>query len=142
MKKTAKYIAAILAAIQLSATVSCGEDGTQTPGTTASETDGTTTEAETKNPLDDDVPALDFGGKELHVRSVTYESGSYLTLFDIEEQTGDVVFDALYKRNRLIEDRFNMKFVSDEASYFENIELLKSLVMSGDASYDLIQCLN
>ena len=142
MKKAARYIAAILATIQLSAIVSCGENGTRTPETSAGESDATTTDAETRNPLDDDVPALDFGGKELHVRSVTYETGSYLTLFDVEEQTGDVVFDALYKRNRLIEDRFNMKFVSDEASYLENIDLLKSLVMSGDASYDLIQCLN
>ena len=113
MKKAARYIAAILATIQLSAIVSCGENGTRTPETSAGESDATTTAAETANPLDDDVPALDFGGKELHVRSVTYETGSYLTLFDIEEQTGDVVFDALYKRNRLIEDRFNMKFVCD-----------------------------
>lgn len=142
MKKAARYIAAILATIQLSAIVSCGENGTRTPETSAGESDATTTAAETANPLDDDVPALDFGGKELHVRSVTYETGSYLTLFDIEEQTGDVVFDALYKRNRLIEDRFNMKFVCDEASIGENTSLLKSLVMAGDASYDLIQCIN
>ena len=142
MKKAARYIAAILATIQLSAIVSCGENGTRTPETSTGESDATTTAAETANPLDDDVPALDFGGKELHVRSVTYETGSYLTLFDIEEQTGDVVFDALYNRNRLIEDRFNMKFVCDEASIGENTSLLKSLVMAGDASYDLIQCIN
>ena len=142
MKKAARYIAAILATIQLSAIVSCGENGTRTPETSAGESDATTTAAETANPLDDDVPALDFGGKELHVRSVTYETGSYLTLFDVEEQTGDVVFDTLYKRNRLIEDRFNMKFVCDEASIGENTSLLKSLVMAGDASYDLIQCIN
>ena len=142
MKKAARYIAAILATIQLSAIVSCGENGTRTPETSAGESDATTTAAETRNPLDDDLPELDFGGKELHVRSVTYETGSYLTLFDVEEQTGDVVFDALYKRNRLIEDRFNMKFVCDEASIGENTSLLKSLVMAGDASYDLIQCIN
>ena len=60
MKTAARYIAAILATIQLSTIVSCGENGTRTPETSAGESDATTTAAETANPLDDDVPALDF----------------------------------------------------------------------------------
>lgn len=140
--KTTRYLAALLAAAQLAALMSCGSEPNVSSDDTTETSEGTTTEEVVKDPLDDDLPELDFGGKELHVRSVTYEEGSYLSIFDMEEITGDVVFDSLYNRNRRIEKRFNMKFVYDEDAYYTNYSLLKKVAMAGDPSYDLIACIN
>ncbi len=90
----------------------------------------------------DDLPELDYDGSSFHVRSVTYDPQSYLTLFDLEEQSGDVVQDALYMRNRIIEERLNIVFVSSEDTYTENYKMLNSVALAGDSSFDLIQCIN
>ena len=89
------------------AAVSCGESETveQTMGSNE-----TTSAAPvgTADPLMDDLAEFDFGGYEYRVLSVTYDPNSYLTLFDTEEN-GEVLDDALVKRNREIEERFNIR---------------------------------
>lgn len=131
---TAALLIAMLAA------VGCGESGT-TADTTASGETGTTTAAETRDPLLDDLGEFDFGGYEYRVLSVTYDPNSYFTLFDSEEN-GEVLNDALVKRNREIEERFNIKFVASESSYSENYKTLQNTVSAGEDAYDMIQLIN
>lgn len=127
--------------IALLAAVGCGESGT-TADTTASGETGTTTAAETRDPLLDDLGEFDFGGYEYRVHSVTYDPASALTLFDPEEQNGDILNDALWKRNREVEERFNIKFVTSEDTWANNYKLIQSTVSAGEDAFDMIQLIN
>ena len=69
------------------------------------------TEAETTSDglMHDAVGDRDFGGKEFRIRTI--KNANVHNAIDSEEQTGDTYTDALYLRNRAIEDRFNIKIV-------------------------------
>jgi len=57
----------------------------------------------------DYLPDKNFGGYEFRMVSTT-GYGNPILFGDIEEETGDTVADAIYKRNRLIEERYGIKF--------------------------------
>lgn len=77
---------------------------------------------------DEDMGGIDF---KIGVRDNWY----YNEVF-IEEETGDIVDDAIYRRNKKIEERFNVKFVP-VTSKEPATEALKT-IRSGDDAYDLI----
>ncbi|MCI8388916.1 MAG: hypothetical protein HFE63_10705 [Clostridiales bacterium] len=64
--------------------------------------------------------------------------------FEVEEETGELVSDALYKRNRNVEERFNVKleFFEGEGrgATDEWMTFLRNSVMSMDGSYDIVAC--
>ena len=83
--------------------------------------------------LKDDLGEFDFENYVFNVwsRTATYFHGN----LDVEEETGVVLDDAIYRRNRKIEERFNFKISevtgTDDAS-------VKTSVISGDYAYDII----
>ncbi|MBO5273714.1 MAG: hypothetical protein J6I45_03775 [Clostridia bacterium] len=106
------------------ASASCGsKTTTDTPvlsdSTTTAPSDSTTAAVETIDPLMDDLGEFNFENYEYRVLSVTYDPNSYFTLFDSEEN-GEVLNDALVRRNLEIEERFNVQFVASEDSYGNN----------------------
>lgn len=146
MKKTFTFVLAML--MCLSVMVSCGTSGnTESTGgdTTTAEKDTasignapsadttTTTVAETENPYDvngylkDDLdPALNYNGEEF---TILYWSDVGQAEFEVESQTGDLIKDALYKRNSTVEERLGIKFVwvgtpgdyNDQAAYVSQV---------------------
>ena len=136
-----KQLTTTLLLIALLAAASCGESGTP-DDTTAPSGDGTTTAAETTDPLMDDLGEFNFGGYEYRVLSVKYDPAASFTLFDTAEQNGDILNDALWKRNREIEERFNIVFVSEENDYWANTSMLRKTVTAGEHAYDMIQTIN
>lgn len=102
----------------------------------------TTSAAEVSDPLMDDLGEFDFDGYVYHALSITYEPASAFTLFDTAEQNGDVLNDAIWKRNREIEERFNIEFMASEGRYPENKVTMASMVSAGDHTYDMIQMIN
>ena len=94
--------------------------------------------------IDDYVASLSaehrFGGADFCVLS-----GALTTLPEKEEETGNLENDALYRRSRDIEERFEVDFSFREADGLEYYDLeseindlVKQDVMSGSASYDLV----
>lgn len=145
MKETVKaFILLITILMSISALPACSGEiaDTQAVESTSAEKSAETVIEEIDRSGIDDLPELDYEGYEFRVRSVTFDPQSYLTLFDIDEQNGDVVQDSIYQRNRKIEERLNVKFNASEASYSDNYKTLNSTAMSGDDAYDLIQCIN
>ena len=71
---------------------------------TAAVTEIETTEEDVRRAVSDNVPEFDFGGAEF--RTITQDS----TANDIwvKEETGDILDDAIYARNRTVEERFNI----------------------------------
>ncbi len=130
--------AALLAVLLLSA-VSCGDAGTTTVDSgNSSVVTGTETEAVTEIPkLPDSVQQIDMNGFELKIKHWTQDALSWTkTILEIEEQDGDLLNDAVYERNRTIEELFNCKMVVDEVPGIYAADV-QTEVMAGDSNYDI-----
>ncbi len=55
----------------------------------------------------------------------------------VEEETADIVADAVYKRNKLVEDMYNINIVATESSGSSETDALNT-ILAGDDAYDLI----
>ncbi|MHC1695840.1 MAG: ABC transporter substrate-binding protein [Eubacteriales bacterium] len=94
-----------------------------------------TTQAE----LTDKVPELDFDGSEFNILLRTHVKYEFVS----EGETGEVVNDAIYRRNMKIQERFNIKFnMIDVAGTWDAqstfLGKIKSSISAGDNAYDLI----
>ncbi len=124
------------------AATACADGSAQTADTTAAPDGGETTaavsetsEEDLRRAVSDDIPALNFDGT--HFRSITQDS----TVNDIwvEAETGDVLDDAIYYRNRAVEERFNIVIDEAKAVPFGEISThVKNSVSAGDDAYDLV----
>jgi len=138
----------ILAAmlVQLSA---CGGEAAPSGSDTTTEagTDTTTASAEaayTRENYPDSLPKdLDFGGKTVRLLSRGGESYKNFEMGGAEEN-GDIVSDALYARNRAVEEQLNVELDiiygdTDNSGYSTSYY---STVMAGDDAYDIIQAVH
>lgn len=125
---------AITAALMLSA-FSCGSGGegkdssTSAPDSTGEET---TAPEET-----DGLPEKDMDKFEL---KIVHFDGNWLswalTKLDAESETGDRLNDAIYKRNRNMEERFNCE-INVTGKETINASDIQSEIMAGDSNYDV-----
>ena len=133
MRKIALLLIALLAA----QTISCGSEKTDGETTTGGQlTDGT----ESSSAADDvsiyEFPDFDYGGGEFVILNTRQEYNFYDSL-DFEEATGDSLDDAIYDRNRALEERFNFKFViNNEYLYQDASTHLQNMIMANDDVYD------
>lgn len=102
--------------------------------TSASATDSAENTA--SDAMTDHLPEMDFDGDAFNML-VRTERLYYL---DVEEQSGDTLDDAVYERNRAVEERFHVKLqftdiLSDKTLFSKAVE---SSVMADDKGYDLI----
>ena len=124
----------ILGAILLSM-ISCGDQDTQTPTSdTAPVTDAVTT-AETEAAYV--FPEVDMNGWEMSIYNFDETWLTWAnTRIVVDGEDGDILNDALYRRNTFLEETYNCKIVVEEVEntgwYAEN------LIMSGDDTYDII----
>ncbi len=90
----------------------------------------------------DDLGSFDFGNQTFKVLSVESQEGTY-TLFDIKEETADPVDAAVYKRNRIIESRFNIILDGHtEKEYSTCYEKLRNEAMAPTEGWDLVMLIN
>ena len=83
--------------------------------------------------ISDGIEDEDMGGREFRIG--VRDNWYYYEVF-IEEETGELVDDAVYRRNKKIEDRFNITFVPVAAK--EPASEVEKAVRSGDDAYDLV----
>jgi len=131
MKRTCSLT--LLFALILS-TFSCGDAASATGTTSLDET----TETPVETSLFDTLPDEDFGGAEFRMLVPTELDYEFA-----EEQTGDIVDDAEYARDRLIEERYNVNLAyTTEPGNWAGKDtfngLIKQSVMAGDEAFDLI----
>jgi hypothetical protein len=143
MKKT-RIAAFLLAALTLIPAVmtSCGGDDTTTTDTkadgTASVTEAVTEPVdalEARKLVDDEVETKDFGGAPFRIVTCNGHTGLYW----LEAETGDVVDDAIFRRNSKVQERFNinMEVIFDD-TYAETSKYLTNLISAGDDAVELI----
>ena len=138
--RTASFLLAAL--MTLPTLASCGGDGTA--DTTDAVTTGVESEVETIDPNDrsqtkDSLPEnLDFGGRKFGVYCAsTVRNEEFFA--GLGEETGEVVEDAVYRRNLSVQERLNIVFQSDSYDFGWNqiAGEVQKLVMAGDPTYDL-----
>ena len=89
----------------------------------------------------DDLGEFDFGGYEYNVLSVTSEEGTY-TKFDVDEITSAVLDNSIFYRNREIEERFKVKFIASDDTYWKCYEKLTMQCETGTNDFDMIMLIN
>ena len=135
--------AALLSCLTLAGLISCGGDTTDNPPVTENTAPEAVTEAETA-PMDslearklvsDDVPDMDFGGKDFRI----FYQKRYTTdaVSPDGKESGDVLNDAVYRRNVAMEERFNVKIVGIEGEEDAMVSTMMKSVAAGDDTCEL-----
>ena len=140
MKHT-RIPAFLLAALML-ATTACGQGGTGSQNDTSAGSGSDTTDnapTETlRSQTKDSLPEKDYKGAQF---TVLYRN-EWAYEFVSEEQNGDILNDAIYERNRAVEDRFNIEFnfigLPGTWGSAEYKTAITNSVVAGDSEFDLI----
>ena len=132
-RKLALIISGLLFSNLLTACADSAADQDSTE-THDSSTTAETTENET---IPSSLTGLDFGGESVSI--LWWEENNEF----VEEQDGDVVNDALYERDRNIEEMLNVTLDHIGMSYTWStrdiyIGAIRNSVMSGDGIYDIV----
>ena len=140
MKHYRQLIAAMLfCTILISCAGQSGETATTSGTEDTSETDTGTTVSSIPEP---DIPELDYGGAEFTYLIRDGNVSSYMEKYVYaEEENGEPVNDAIYKRNRQVEEKFNIKikalYPAWESGWAGELEkLARGYIQSGDDGID------
>ena len=109
-------------------------------GNLTGESSGETTPAETEIPGPDIAP-IDGGGRDFTFLGRLGDGSDYaFPNHEIlaEEQTGDTMNDAVYKRNLFIEEKYNINIVALEEDQSAVHTKALNAIKAGDNTYDII----
>ncbi len=139
MKQTEKAGIFLLSALLTLTAASCGSAGTETNDTAdAVHTETQTITEETTAPrLTPDLPEADFEGYEFRVIT-RGQSNSHWDSKDIfaEAENGDLINDAVYKRNSTAGEKYNFKVI--EIGEPDNVTaLIRKTVQANEDAYDM-----
>ena len=145
--KLIKFIAlTIVIVMTLALFVSCADNNTPDTSPTNDGADnsthgedGSVPEIEEENirpPYD--LPIEDFNGYDLKIISRSENANSHWWNLDIavEEENGDAINDAVYMRNKVIEDKYNINIINIPS---DNVQSdVSRTVRAGDPAYDIV----
>lgn len=130
------FTAGMLALLLLAASCADNSAGAVTMTDAASEDAATEAVTEVAK-LPDSVEQIDMNGFELKIKHFSQDWLSWAkNTLEAEEQDGDLFNDAIYDRNRTIEELFNCKLIIDEVELINAGDVQKE-VMAGDSNYDI-----
>jgi len=137
--------ALIIAAMLTGLFASCGESKTDTGNNPQS--GDANSNAET--PADDDsnaedvklspdLPEIQFDGYEFmfYVKGPVWNEWANQDIY-AEEENGEPINDAVYRRNRFVEDKYNIK-IAEKPGEWDTTGHVKKVVASGDDIYDAV----
>ena len=97
----------------------------------------TTPEETTVNRLDE-LGTNDFGGREFHIFDANDHPDMHVNM-PADEQTGDIINDALYIRDAYMEEKYNLDIKYTQISMAADAcRVLANAVQAGDAAYDMV----
>ncbi|MBQ8402304.1 MAG: hypothetical protein IJX14_10295, partial [Clostridia bacterium] len=141
--KCKKLSLLLVMAMLLSSMAACGDsESAETTADTAAETETVkeTTELEARLAIPDNLPDRDFEGYDFRV--LTRNRDDFIKDVGADlELTGDVFNDALYNRNKTLEERFNFvltaEFVDNNGTATH--AAAQAAVLAGDDTYDIVE---
>lgn len=137
-----RQISVLLAAVMLMS-VSCGGTSETTEVTTSNASETTIEQGSSRKNTPDTLPSdLDFGGNTITLIS-RHDIELFKWEFYAEEETGDLLNDAIYARNRTVEERLNVNLEVMLADGTWNqwstfFGLIQGAALSGDGSIDIV----
>ena len=140
MKKSAKLLSLILAALMLSPSfLSCSETTSGETQPAAAEPSVTeAVEEETSNYVSDDLPTVDYEGYNFNILSCNFYNRDSANLMMFDEVTGDPVNDVLFDAKCYIEDRFNVAVTwTASGDTAANATAFRNSVNGADKSFDI-----
>jgi len=140
MKKNSALSFVLISAMLFTGLIGCGTDESseETLNNNVSET-AAETETESETILTDGLPAKNFGNEDFTILCRTDKSYE----FDISEQTGNNLQDAVYYRNLRVEERYEVKIEPYQVdgnwgSRQTFIDTIRNEATAGDGYIDLI----
>ena len=134
-----KRLSLIFAALLLtSVVVSCGGgETTTTPDTTAADV-GTETTVETEDTFDPfaGLPEKDYGGYDFHM--LLRNNPRWIEDMYIEAASGEIVDDAIFERNSLISEKYNVTITYQPSSHDNTETDAVTSILAGDDAYSLV----
>lgn len=109
---------------------------------TAVDTTVSSSESNAETKLSDLLVIEDYNGYDFQI--TTFQNNNFHYETDIEKMTGDVLDDAIYSRNRKIEEIYNITISQRVNVDWENYQTVKTNILANDSSFDLsiIRCGN
>ena len=122
--------------------VGCGSDGADNAGNTnnsdksGADIQSTADNAETVDPLDDNLPDVDYDGYKFRILAADND----VDMVYVDELNGSLVNDAVFNANKSVETRFNIELVHVPLSSWNDSNFISSSIMSGSDEFDVGVC--
>ncbi|MCL1859526.1 MAG: hypothetical protein FWF92_09895 [Oscillospiraceae bacterium] len=150
MKKAIKIISVILILSMVFITLSCGSNSSDSNGGNPTSDIANSGDVSSGDGTQDDEPAaeieipfphetINLGGAIFKILIDKQWSGNSLDIedYDIEEMNGEVLNDAIYQRNLIIEETYNLKFEGIHAD--DSVEAaMNKTIKAGMDEYDAV----
>lgn len=148
MSAKKKILALLLALVMASSAVGCASDNTAdgTEETAAPAADNTAleetdpVETEPEYVLWENLPQTTLDGFEFKIVEYTPNADSGATVLhgDATEMTGEVINDAIFERNRAVEERLDVKITTQGESWGTPSAMTRNNVAAGDDAFSMI----
>ncbi|MBO5273287.1 MAG: carbohydrate ABC transporter substrate-binding protein [Clostridia bacterium] len=137
MKKLITWL--LIAAMATSALASCsgGDDASGTNETNATTTAPVETEAEDTRIYPDHLPDVTFDNYDFKIAHWMIDGWTLLQDIDSEGEDGDLINDAVYKRNSKIEEKYAVNIVGTYVAHDQLNTVYRQMATAGDTSYDI-----
>ncbi len=132
LRVTTGFLCALLTLGLLTQACASGSDDVEAVTATSS------ADSSTETDLYASLPSGSYQGEEFNILNNT--SNFAYTSMDFEEQTGDVLDDAIYARTRAVEERLDVDILVSDQAWDANLSAIRAQIMSGDDVYDI--CFN
>ncbi|NLE12636.1 MAG: extracellular solute-binding protein [Clostridiales bacterium] len=134
----------LLAAMLIATFAACGGTEGAASVTTTAASDTEVTEVTTEAEILPELPEADYEGADFTILTAGNWSIEWTEIdeFFAEDETGEPVNDAVYRRNRLVEDQFNVSIVeinkmgNSIGGTNKGMQFIITSVLAGDSAYD------
>ena len=132
-----RILAFLLAALMLTSVGCAG--GETTADTSAAAADTTPVETEPEYVMWQNLPDTTLNGYDFRILEYTpgMDTGATILHGDAVEVTGEAINDAIYNRNREVEERFDVTISTEGVAWGNVAGTLEKAVSAGDDSYSL-----
>ncbi|MHB1152419.1 MAG: hypothetical protein ACYCWE_03955 [Eubacteriales bacterium] len=133
--KRSKFCIILMVLVMCIPVISCADAGDKAMNTLTTDLNSETTAAAIKEI--DLLPSIDFEGTAF--RGITENNIWWeLTEITVDQIDGEVVNDAIYQRNTLFEEKFNIKLECKYTNYAGSFNEIKNAVLAQDDVFDFV----
>lgn len=130
-----KQTVCLLMALLLLSMTACASDSPDHAETEPTDVDAAPVETEDPYPFTSHLPSANYDGFLFRIMGEEMRDH-----YDSEEQTGEVINDAVYSRNLSVEEKYNIDLEYEILGWQSGDDQIQTVVMAGDNPYSLVTC--